>query len=145
VADSGTAGTQWHSWLMHYVTRRKIADSITFGIIQFFWPHYDPGVESTCNRNEYRGYVLEGKGCRYVSQTTLPPSCAFCLEICEPEHSVSLSACRGDNFYSGIKGTYKTLCTKYYSGNQIEQNEMGRACSTYGGEERCIQDFGGET
>jgi hypothetical protein len=35
--------------------------------------------------------------------------------------------------------------TKYYSGNQIEKNEMGGACSTYGGKERYIQDFGGET
>jgi hypothetical protein len=34
---------------------------------------------------------------------------------------------------------------KYYSGNQIQKNEMGGACSTYGGEERCIQCFGGET
>jgi hypothetical protein len=34
--------------------------------------------------------------------------------------------------------------TKYYSGNHIEKNEMGGACSTYGGKERCIQDFGGE-
>jgi hypothetical protein len=25
------------------------------------------------------------------------------------------------------------------------QYEMGGACSTYGGKERCIQDFGGET
>jgi hypothetical protein len=33
---------------------------------------------------------------------------------------------------------------KYYSGNQIENNEMGWACSTYGGKERCIQDFGRE-
>jgi hypothetical protein len=31
------------------------------------------------------------------------------------------------------------------SGNQIEKNEMGGACSTYWGKERCIQDFGGET
>ena len=31
------------------------------------------------------------------------------------------------------------------SGDQIEKNEMGRACSAYGGEERCIQGFGGET
>jgi hypothetical protein len=29
--------------------------------------------------------------------------------------------------------------------NQIEKNEMGGACSTYGGKERRIQDFGGET
>jgi hypothetical protein len=34
--------------------------------------------------------------------------------------------------------------TKYYSGNQIEKNEMGGSCSTYGGKERYIQDFGGE-
>jgi hypothetical protein len=30
-------------------------------------------------------------------------------------------------------------------GNQIEKNEMGGACSTYGGRERCVQDFGRET
>jgi hypothetical protein len=35
--------------------------------------------------------------------------------------------------------------TKYYSGNKIEKNEIGGACNTYGGKERCIQDFGGET
>ena len=37
-------------------------------------------------------------------------------------------------------------CTpkKYYSGDQIE-NEMGGACGKYGGEERCMQGFGGET
>jgi hypothetical protein len=28
---------------------------------------------------------------------------------------------------------------------KIEKNEMGGACSTYGGEERRIQGFGGET
>ena len=26
-----------------------------------------------------------------------------------------------------------------------KKDEMGRACSTYGGEERCMQSFGGET
>ena len=35
--------------------------------------------------------------------------------------------------------------TKYCSGDQIEKIEMGGACSTCGGEERCIQSFGGET
>jgi hypothetical protein len=28
-------------------------------------------------------------------------------------------------------------------GDQIKKNEMGGACSTYGGEDRCIQGFGG--
>jgi hypothetical protein len=32
-----------------------------------------------------------------------------------------------------------------YSGDQIEKNEMDGACSTYGGKEMCIQDFGRET
>jgi hypothetical protein len=35
--------------------------------------------------------------------------------------------------------------TQYCSGDKIENNEMGVACSTYGGEERRIQSFGGET
>jgi hypothetical protein len=30
--------------------------------------------------------------------------------------------------------------TKYYSGEHIKKNEMGRAC----GEEMCIEGFGGE-
>jgi hypothetical protein len=34
--------------------------------------------------------------------------------------------------------------TQYCSGDQIEKNEMGGTCSTYGGEERFMQDFGGE-
>ena len=33
----------------------------------------------------------------------------------------------------------------YFSGDQIEKNEIGGACSTYGVEESCIQCFGGET
>jgi hypothetical protein len=36
------------------------------------------------------------------------------------------------------------LVTKYHSGDQIKK-EMGRACSTYGGKEKCIQGFNGET
>ena len=37
------------------------------------------------------------------------------------------------------------LHTEYCSGDKIEKNEMGGACSAYGGEERRIQGFGGET
>ena len=36
------------------------------------------------------------------------------------------------------------LLTKYYSGDQTEKNEMGGACSTYGGNERCIRGFSRE-
>jgi hypothetical protein len=33
----------------------------------------------------------------------------------------------------------------YWPGDKIEKNEMGGSCRAYGGEERCIQGFGGET
>jgi hypothetical protein len=36
------------------------------------------------------------------------------------------------------------LFTQHCLGDEIEKNEMGGAHGTYGGEERCIQDFGGE-
>jgi hypothetical protein len=36
------------------------------------------------NRNEYHEYFLGDKGGRCVGLTTLPPSCAVCLEIWEP-------------------------------------------------------------
>jgi hypothetical protein len=32
-----------------------------------------------------------------------------------------------------------------YSGDQIKNNQMSRACGTYRGQERCLQGFGGET
>ena len=37
------------------------------------------------------------------------------------------------------------ICTalQILFGDQIEKNEMGGACSTYGGEKRCTQGFGG--
>ena len=35
------------------------------------------------------------------------------------------------------------MLTQYCSGDKIETNEMGVACSTYGREERYIQSFGG--
>jgi hypothetical protein len=31
------------------------------------------------------------------------------------------------------------------AGDKIKKNEMGEACSAYGGGERCVQGFGGET
>jgi hypothetical protein len=37
------------------------------------------------------------------------------------------------------------MLTQYCEGDKIENNEMGGACSTYGGEERRVQGFGGET
>jgi hypothetical protein len=37
------------------------------------------------------------------------------------------------------------LLTNRHLGDEIKKTEMGRVCSTYEREERCIQGFGGET
>jgi len=55
-----------------------------FSLTKSFRPHYGPGVESACNRNEYQEYFLWGKGGWCLTLTHLPPSCADCLEIWEP-------------------------------------------------------------
>jgi len=55
-----------------------------FFFIDIFQPHYGPGVESAQNRNEYRN-ISWGKGGRSLGLTTLPPSCADCLEIWKPQ------------------------------------------------------------
>jgi hypothetical protein len=39
----------------------------------------------------------------------------------------------------------EVLALEYRAGDKIEKNDMGGACSTYGGRERCVQGFGGET
>jgi len=36
------------------------------------------------------------------------------------------------------------LLAKYYSGDKIEENEMRKINGTCGGQERCMQGFGGE-
>ena len=36
------------------------------------------------------------------------------------------------------------LLTRYYTGDQVKKTEMGRTCSTYGGDERCIRDLVGK-
>jgi hypothetical protein len=69
------------------------------------------GVESTSNRNEYHEYFVWGEGGRYVRLTTLPPSCADCLEIWKPQ-ALSRS--------SGIALLfYFTYCIGYVEGFQF--------------------------
>ena len=41
--------------------------------------------------------------------------------------------------------TIQQVLTQYRAGDKNEKNEMGGACGTYGGGERCAQGFGGET
>jgi len=94
-------GSRWRSWLRHCDTSRKVTafDSRwchwNFLLTKSFQPHCDPGVDSASNRNEHQEYFLEGKGGRCVGLTTLPPSCADCLEIWEPQLLGTLRTCPG--------------------------------------------------
>jgi hypothetical protein len=64
-----------------------------FSLTQSFRPHYGPEDDSASNRNEYQEYFPGGKGGPCVELTTLPPSCADCLDIWEPQHPGNLRAC----------------------------------------------------
>jgi len=44
---------------------------------------------------EYQEYYLGDKGGLWAGLTTLPPSCANCLEILEPQPPGTLRACPG--------------------------------------------------
>ena len=92
-------GTPWRSWLRHCATSRKVAGLIPIGVTGYFhWQsfrlHYGPGVDSVSNK-WVPGMFPGGKGGRCVRLTTLPPSCADCLEIWEPQPSGTLRACPG--------------------------------------------------
>jgi hypothetical protein len=88
--------------------------SRTFSSIQFrsFWQKVFWTLsrwnfnESASNRNEYQEYFLGGKGSRCVGLTTLPPSCADCLEVWKPRPPATLRAC---------PGLYRDSFTFYYT------------------------------
>jgi len=46
---------------------------------------------------------------------------------------------------SGKDNLIKETRAGWYLDGQIKGDEMDGECSTYGGEERCVQGFGGET
>ena len=66
-----------------------------FSLTYSFRPHCGPGVDSASNRNEYQEYFLGGKDGRCIGLTTLPPSCADCIGIWEPQPPGTLWACSG--------------------------------------------------
>jgi hypothetical protein len=60
--------------------------------------HYGPTFDSASNKNEYQEYFLAGgigKDSLCVGLTTLPPSCADCFEIWNPNGDVSLRIASG--------------------------------------------------
>jgi len=65
----------------------------SFSLTWSFRPHCYPGVESASNRNEYQEYFLGNKGGRCVGLTTLPSSCASCIDILMPQPPGILWVC----------------------------------------------------
>ena len=96
-------GTRWRSCLRYSATSRKVAGSFPDGVTGIFHWHnpsiptmalgltQPPTEMSTSNISLGGG----GKGGRCVGLTTLPPSCADCHEIWEPQRSGTLRACPG--------------------------------------------------
>ena len=89
----------WCSWLRHCATSLKVADSIPDGVNGIFRWHNLSGrtmaLGSTQLLTEMNtGNISWGKGGRCVG-LTLPPSCADCLEIWEPQPPGTLRACPG--------------------------------------------------
>jgi hypothetical protein len=73
-------GRQWCHW--------------NFYLTWAFRPHNGRGFRVS-NRSKCQGYFLGAKGSRCGSLTNLPPSCAECLEIWEPQPPGTIRALTG--------------------------------------------------
>ena len=74
--------------MRHCATIQKVVGLIPYSVNGIFIDIILPagsGINSASNRIEYQEYFLWGKGGRCVGLTTLPPSCADCLEIWNPQ------------------------------------------------------------
>ena len=90
---------------------------------------------SHCYRTEWKEY-----GLNFVSVPSLPLPCQ--------ERRTSLKGIYRQQTaqrHFRDKLIYVSVLTQYCAGDKTEKNEMGGACGTYGGGERCAQGFGGET
>jgi len=114
-------GMSWCSWLRHYSTSWKVMGSIPGGVIGFFFYQLNHsgctmGLGSTGPLTEMsiRAVSWGGdKGSQWVGLMTLPPSCANCLEILEPQLPTALTACPGlcrDCYTSVVIFTWCCTC-----------------------------------
>ena len=78
----------WRSWLRHCATSWKVAASIPDGVVGIFHWHNPSCRTMTLTLTQLlpiQEYFLRGKGSHCLGLITLPPSCADCLEIWEPQ------------------------------------------------------------
>jgi hypothetical protein len=91
---------QIYSSPRHCTTSRKVVGSIPDDVIWIF--HWHP-FGHTVARWVIKPLTVMSTGCLYlggkggqcINLTTLPPSCAICLEIWEPQPPWALRACPG--------------------------------------------------
>ena len=77
-------------------------------------------------QNWVLGIFPEGKGGRYVGLTTLPPPCADCLEIWEPQPTGTLRACPGLSGMGLLYKLYKACRYGIFLGHVNKKTNMGR-------------------
>ena len=122
--------TQWRIWSRHCTSSWKVAGLIPDGghwNSSLTWPfqvHCGSRVDSVSNRNEYQGYLLGGKGSWCIRLTTLPLSCANCLELLGASTSWSPWAC-ADLYTDSFTFTYMTV----FSSLQIAANIVACLCT----------------
>jgi hypothetical protein len=74
---------------------RKVAGSIPNGVTGFLHDALWPWGRLSLYQKWVPGIFPGGKGSQCVGLTTLPPSCANCLKIWEPQSPGILRACQG--------------------------------------------------
>ena len=84
---------RWRSWLRHCATCRKVAGSVPDGVIEIFHLHnpFDRtmalDLTQPLTEMSTRNISWGVKCGRCAGLTTLPSSCAHCLEIWKPQSS----------------------------------------------------------
>ena len=127
--------TRWRSRLRHCATSRKVAGSIprwchwSFLLTWSFRPHYGPGVDSACNRNEYQEYFLGVKaaGAQGWQPYHLHVPIVLksgSLKLLEPSGPVQ--ACAGDCFSlsRSLHLLHRFFSTSFVSKFQIWEHEI---------------------
>jgi len=79
-------------------------------------------VNSASNRNEYQEYFLGSKGGRCGGLTTLPHSCADCLEIWEPQPPGTLGGLSRP--VMGLLYVITRMCAKYHALRRYENRVL---------------------
>jgi hypothetical protein len=94
-------GTRWLSLLRHRPTSQKVMGSIPHGVIGSFHSH-NPShctvalrLTQPLTEMSTRNISWGGEGGWCMGLTTLPPYCADCLEIWEPQPPGILRTCPG--------------------------------------------------